>query len=307
MHRIRKTGECGMKQTKVLKPLINYLLIILLTLSTAATARAASWQWLLSLRVDKTGDSMYMPSAVAFDPEEQRYYVIDTGRDRLVSFDRDGKLLRVFTADGKLKAPFDMVRIDSGHLWVVEKGRNSLTYIDIKAKKVTTNTLRDGDRLVFPDRLAYAGGKLYVLDRSSGQVLRLNADLTVDQRYGCPDCSAGLYDFVIDQDSIVGLEPRDKKIYRFNADGTVAKTIDLGTDIDFPVSLAVGAGGYIFVLDRHQDCVFTYDDQGRFRYRFLGIGQATGKVYFPRQLRFDPWGRLCVVDEGNGRVEVYAP
>ncbi len=104
----------------------------------------------------------------------------------------------------------------------------------------------------------------------------------------------------------MALEPRDKKIYRFNADGTVARTIDLGSDIEFPVSLAVEAG-FIFVLDRHQDCVFVYDEDGRFRYRFLGIGQAEGKVYFPRQLRFDPWGRLCVVDEGNGRVEVYAP
>lgn len=294
-----------MKQIRIFKPLTGLVLIIFLTLP-ATTARAATWQWQMSLRVEKTGESMYMPSAVAFDQEEERYYVVDTGRDRLVSFDREGKLLRAFTADGQLKAPFDMVRLDNGQLWVVEKGRNSLTLIDIKAKKVTPNTLKDGDRLVFPDRIAYAGGKLYVLDRSSGQVLRLNADLSVDRRFGCPDCTAGLYDFVIDHGSVVALDPRDRKVYRFNADGTVAKSITL-SGVDFPVSLAVGAGGFIFVLDRHQSCVLVYDEDGQFRYKFLRLGQAVGEVYFPRQVRFDPWGRLCVVDEGNGRVGIYAP
>jgi DNA-binding beta-propeller fold protein YncE len=296
-----------MKQIRILKPLTKLVLVIFLTLLAATVRADSSWHWEMSLRVDKVGDSMYMPSAVAFDAENERYYVVDTGRDRLVSFDRDGKLLRAFTADGQLKAPFDMVRLNNGQLWVVEKGRNSLTLIDIKAKKVTPNTIKDGERLVFPDRIAYAGGKLYVLDRASGQVLRLSDDLTVEQRYGCPDCSAGLYDFVMDQDSIVALEPRDKKIYRFNPDGTVAKTINLGGLIEFPVSLAVGPGGIIYVLDRHQNCVLAYDDDGQFRYKFLRLGQAADEVYFPRQVRFDPWGRLCVVDEGNGRVEVYAP
>ena len=190
---------------------------------------------------------------------------------------------------------------------MVEKGRNSLTLIDIKAKKVQPNTLKDGNRLVFPDRIAYAGGKLYVLDRASGQVLRLNGDLSVEQHFGCPDCTAGLADFVVDKDTILALEPRDRTIYRFKLDGTVADKISLGTRLDFPVSLAVGPAGFLFVLDRHQNSVFAYDESGNFRYRFLGQGQAAGKVYFPRELRFDPWGRLCVVDEGNGRVEIYAP
>jgi sugar lactone lactonase YvrE len=296
-----------MKQISGIKHLTKLFLVAVLTMLPATALADSSWHWVMSLRVDTTGDSMYMPSAVAFDTESQRYYAVDTGRNRLISFDRDGKLVRAFTADEQLKAPFDMVRLDNGQLWVVEKGRNSLTLIDIRAKKVQPNTLRDGDRLVFPDRIAYAGGKLHVLDRASGQILRLNDDLSVDQRFGCPDCSAGMVDFVIDKDTILALEPRDRKVYRFRADGTVAETIDLGAEVDFPVSLAIGSAGFLFVLDRHQNSVLAYDENGHFRYRFLGPGQAAGKVYFPRQLRFDPWGRLCVVDEGNGRVEIYAP
>jgi len=263
------------------------------------------WHWQKSLRVEEIGDAMYMPSAVAFDNESNRYYVVDTGRNRLVSFGQDGKVIRAFTANEQLKAPFDMVRLDNGQLWVVEKGRNSLTLIDIAAKKITPNTLMDGDRLVFPDRIAYAGGKLHILDRASGQILRLDKDLSVEQRFVCTDCSAGLFDFVIHGDSVLALEPRDKKIYRFRPDGTIEEEINLGDKVDFPVSLDIEPSGYIYVLDRHQNKVLAYTENGQYLYSFLGQGQSAGKVYFARQLRFDPWEHLCVVDEGNGRVEIF--
>jgi DNA-binding beta-propeller fold protein YncE len=294
-----------MKQVNAIPYLTKLFLIMALGLLPANASAQPSWDWQMSLRVEKTGDSMYMPSAVAFDEESGRYYVVDTGRNRLVSFDQDGKVISGFTANQQLKAPFDMVRLDNGKLWVVEKGRNSLTLIDIAAQKVKHNTLKDSGRLVFPDRIAYSKGQLYVLDRASGQVLRLNDDLSVAQRFGCQDCSAGLFDFVIAEDSVLAIEPRDKKIYRFHADGTVAQEIMLGDKVDFPVSLAVGPSGFIYVLDRHQDSVLAYSEDGQFRYRFLESGQSAGKVYFARQLRFDPWGHMCVVDEGNGRVEIY--
>ena len=283
-----------------------FLLMVVTLLPVSAPAESSAWSWQNSLRIDVPGDSMYMPSAVAFDKANERYYAIDTGRNRLVSFDRKGALLKAFTANGKLKAPFDMVRLDNGQLWVVEKGRNSLTFIDVAAKKMETHILKDDGRLIFPDRIAVDKGSLYLLDRSSGQVLKLNADLSVAQRYGCSDCSAGFADFTIDKGTVFAIEPRAKKIYRFKRDGSLAEEISLSSEAEFPVSLAVGPSGFYYVLDRHLNSVLVYGEDGQFRYSFLSTGQSAGKVYFARQLRFDPWGQLCIVDEGNGRVEIYA-
>ena len=159
--------------------------------------------------------------------------------------------------------------------------------------------------MVFTDRISVSRGNLYVLDRCTGQVLRLAPDLSVEQRYGCADCSAGIADFVIQGDSLFALEGRDRKIFRFLADGSVAEEIQLDDQIEFPVSLAVGPSGYFYVLDRHKNSVLVYDETGRFRYSFLRSGQSVENVYFASQVRFDPWGRLCVVDEGNGRVEIF--
>lgn len=282
------------------------LVALVLFLPFSAPAQQSPWQWQMSLKVDQVGDSMYMPSAVGFDVESERYYAVDTGRNRLVSFDRGGKLVRAFTANDQLRAPFDMVRLDNGQLWVVEKGRNSLTLIDLAARKIEPHIIKDGTRQVFPDRIAQAGGSLYVLDRSSGDVLRLANDLSVDRRFGCADCTGGITDFVVVDGKVLALGGRDRKILSFNNDGSVAREYALGREVDFPVSLAVGPSGFMYVLDRHSNSVLAYDEDGRFRYRFLSTGHSTGRVYFARQLRFDPWGNLCVVDEGNGRVEVFA-
>lgn len=283
-----------------------FLATVLVLLSTSVASANGPWQWSESLYDNLRGDAMYMPSAIAFDKEANRYYVVDTGNSRLVSFDREGKLLKAFSADGRLKSPFDMVRLDDGRLWVVEKGRNSLTLIDVAAKKVTPNTLTDDGRLVFPDRLAYDDGKLYVLDRASGQVLRLNDDLTIAQHFGCAECPGVIVDFVVDHGTVWTISAMDKEVSHYGSDGKVLQTISLGDKVDFPVSLALGpARATLYILDRHLHRVAVYGLDGSFQYDFLGLGKGDDQLYFPRQLRFDPWGNLCVVDEGNGRVEVF--
>jgi DNA-binding beta-propeller fold protein YncE len=285
---------------------LGILMALGLVLLPGAVLAQSAWQWQMSLKIDTPGDSLYMPAAVAFDKESERYYAVDTGRSRLVSFSRNGEMLRAFTADGRLKAPFDMVRLDDGQLLVVEKGRNSITRINIAAREVKPQILKDGNRQVFPHRIAHEGGKLYVLDRASGWVLRLSDDFEVEQRFACTDCSGGFGDFAIEDGTLWGLETRGKTITRFGSDGSIAQTIKLEDQVDFPVSLAISPTGSIYVLDRHRNAISAFGKDGRFRYRFLGPGYARGQVHFPSQIRFDPWGRLCVVDEGNGRVEIFS-
>jgi hypothetical protein len=296
-----------MKKT-ITKPYVGrFFLAIVLGLLSAVSVQARSpWQWQMSLYVTTPGDAMYMPAAVAFDPQSERYYAVDAGNSRLVSFNRKGELLKAFSADNQLQVPFDMVRLDNGQLWVVEKGRNSLTLIDIRARRVQPHTLLDGDRLVFPDRIAEAGGKLYILDRASGQILRLNGNLEVEQHFGCAECPGVVVDFVIDHDSVWALGTMGKNVYHFGSDGKILQTINLDDKVDFPVSLALGpSDSSIYILDRHQDRVVVFSREGLFQYDFLGLGKGKEQLYFPRQLRFDPWGQLCVVDEGNGRIEVF--
>ena len=265
------------------------------------------WKWQMSLRTDAQVGAMHMPTTLYVDEEKERYYVADSGNNRLLSFDRDGKLLNTFNANKELKIPSDMVRTDSGLLWVVEKGRNSLTEINIPLKQVITHTLKDRGQLVFPDRIEYHNHEFYVLDKASGDILVLDQDLVRRQRIACPteNGSGGFVDFKLADNEVWALDQHKKAIYHFRADGNIAHRISLGEVVHSPVSLAVGVGGILYVLDRLDGTISAFDSMGRLKYSFLGAGQAQGKLYFPSEMRFDPWGQLCVVDEGNGRVEIF--
>jgi hypothetical protein len=71
-----------------------------------ATAMAASpWQWEMSLQGTRGRDVMSNPTAIYIDPQLERYYVVDAGNNRLLSYNRIGELLSEFTGGGQLKDP----------------------------------------------------------------------------------------------------------------------------------------------------------------------------------------------------------
>jgi len=288
---------------------IPWLLSLILFSSLCGQAEAKTpWRWQMTLKPELATDAMHMPHGLYVDAEKERYYVADSGNNRLLSFDRKGLLVHSFTANDELKTPSDLIRTKTGELWIIERGRNSLTRIDMANKQTVPHTLTDQGRLVFPDRIEYNENGFYLLDKASGAVLMLDTTLAVRQRFRCPaeQGNGGFVDFILHDNEVWALDQRAKAVYHFQANGEVAGRISLGEEIQVPVSLAIGSQGLLYVLDRLDGVIIAYDRDGRFKYRFLGAGQAQGQLYYPAELRFDPWGQLCVVDEGNGRVEVFS-
>lgn len=279
--------------------------MFLFLLVAAADASANAWNVELSLKRDTIEDAMVMPSALFIDKGKEQYYVVDSGKNRLLSFNRQGELLNVFTAGGTLQVPFDMVRTEDGMIWVVEKGRNSLTTIDLQGKQTTPHTLRAKGGPVYPHRLETDGQRLFVQDSSSGDIIVYDRNLTEQQRFVCPGCSQGFFDFKIEGGAVWALDRMGKTVYVLGMSGKVEKSFNLGAAVTSPVSLALGPGGFLFVLDLHNRNVAVFDINGKFKYSFLQSGIATGQLYFPAEIRFDPWDGMCITDEGNARVEVY--
>ena len=273
--------------------------------SAPLPAVAETWEWQTTLQGDIAGIYLSRPTALLVDEKSERYYVVDSGNNRLVSFDRTGRLLNAFTANKQLRNPFDLARDDRGRLYVVEKGRNSVTRIDLKNKEIVPQTLKDHGRLVYVDRLEREGDNFYILDKASGSVLVTDSKFAVRQRLACTDCGAGFVDFRVRDGKIWALAQTENAVYRFRKDGTLEDKISLTEPLDFPRSLAVDPAGRLFVLDRHAGEIVAFAQDGRFLYRFLGPGQARGQLYFPVELLFDPWGNICVVEEGNARVQIF--
>jgi streptogramin lyase len=268
---------------------------------------AEPWLWEMTLQETDGGSTMLSPTAIHIDPVLERYYVVDSGNNRLLTYDKGGGFFKSFTASRQLKRPFDMVR-EEGILWLVEKERNSLTRIDLKAKKISPKAITDQDRTVYPDRIEIYKEHVYMLDKSSGSVLALDKNnLQVTNRYSCKECDNGFVDFKLRNNKIWGLEQSGKAVYKFSYDGTLDEVIQLETDkVDFPRSIEIDESNYLFILDRHKGSLAVFDSKGRFKYSLFEAGQARGKLYYPIEVKFDPWGRLCIVEEGNGRVQIFS-
>jgi len=281
-----------------------WIIVLALTLPVAATA--GPWKWVMTLSTQGTGMHILLPYSLYYDRGVEKYYVVDPGNQVLVSFDEKGRFLKSFSAGGQLKVPVAMVRDAGGNLWVVERGTNSLAYIDIKRRAVERHrlTMPRGET-IYPDRLEVDGkGRMYILDRMSGEVLVLGKDLKVAGEYRIP--RGRITDFKVKEGGLWALSRLEGKVYHFAPGGKLLKTLVLrGGDLMFPVSLEVDSLGNIYILDRHAGRVKVYGRDGTFKYAFLEPGKSRGRLYFPTQLVFDPRGGLCVVEEGNGRVEVF--
>ena len=285
--------------------IVIFAMIVLLFGRPVPGYSAGTWQWLSSLKGQPSGRPMCMPSALYVDNALERYYVVDARNNRLLSFDKDGEFLKEFNASGQLQAPFDMVKDREDRIWLVEKGRNSLTMIDLQNKAIEQHTLSDGGREVFPDRLEWENDIFYVLDKATGRVLALDRDLKVIGRFSCRDGASGFVDFKIRNGFLWAMEMGGKAVCCFSMDGKLVSSVAFENVSGFPYSFEVGPSGIFYVLDRHKGDVAVFDRNGQFKYRFLAQGQSRGRLYYPIELKFDPWGRLCVVEEGNGRVEIF--
>ena len=265
-----------------------------------------AWKLEFSLEAPEQENPMKHPSALYIDHDSARYYIADSGNNRLLSFDKDGLFLHSFTAGGELDLPFDMIKDRKGLLYILEKGKNSLTRINLKNRDVLPQTFSDKGRVVAPHRLAQLNELFLVLNKNDGQILALDEGLNIIKKFSCSDCQQGFVDFVVHQGDIWALSQSDLSIYRFSGQGALKKKINLNQRMQFPVSLEVDDDGRIYVLDRHAACIAVFTSNGRYVHSFLSSGHTPGKLYYPIEIRFDPWGRLCVVDEGNGRVGVFS-
>lgn len=268
-----------------------------------AGAEESPWLWDITLQDVADRGVMNAPTAIYIDDADERYYVVDTGNNRLLSYDRTGKFLSGFTANNQLQAPYDMIR-EPGVLWVVEKGKNSLTKIDLLKKTITPKRIIYQERQVFPDRLEMEDETLFLLDKAGGAIFSLDKDLNILKRFACKGCESGFVDFKVENNKIWALEQQEKAVYVFSLGGSLDKKIELhAEELDFARALAIDGNDLLYIIDRHKHSIAVFDDKGQFKYRFLQEGQARGQLYYPIEIRFDPWGRLFVVEEGNGRVQ----
>ncbi len=273
--------------------------------SSSLLFAAGPWNYVRQLPAADSGVKLGLPSALSIDAVKQRYYVVDAEGGQLVSFDKDGKFLAAFNAGGELKTPLSMARTSSGALWAVNRASSELLYINPRQQKVQRFSPKypDGAQIL-PAKVAVDGkNRLFLLDQRRGAVLQLDDNLSVVQQYSGGKEFKGFVDFKLKGQQIWALDGLSAAIHQFSVAGEVAGAVTL-EGLEFPVSLEVDSAGQFYVLDRHAGTVVVFGPSGDLRFSFLGKGKRHGQLWYAKELVFDWEEKLCVVDEGNGRIDI---
>jgi hypothetical protein len=103
-------------------------------------------------------------------------------------------------------------------------------------------------------------------------------------------------------------------VKQFSSGGTLLATWGGGpgsgdNEFNWPSSLAVDAGGYVYVGDQNNHRIVKRDSSGHYVTKWGSSGTGDGQFYIVRGLAADNSGRVYVVDEndsqGHGRVQAF--
>jgi len=277
---------------------------VLLLIPSNGIAKPPVWISQLVFPVPQTVSN---PAFLALDMERQRYYVVDTQKKRLLSFDQEGTPLGEFDVAGGLTLPTAMTFARPGKMWLVERSTNSLLYVDLKTQEIRTFSPHgtDGKPLV-PDHIATdSAQRLYVSDRLSGRIYALDDNLKVAAAFA-PQPGGQFVDFKIKDNTLWALERVEQLIYQFDLNGQQKQRVTLQQKLDTPVSLEINSQQQIFILDRAIGKVYRFSKSGKYLDSFGQKGYRRGQFNYPSQLIFDWQQRLCVVNQGNDRIEVFS-
>ena len=291
------------------KSFICVLTVFLQILLVSSAIAAGPWAFVKNLP-EKGSDEVTLGETLALtvDAERQRYYVIDSNNGQLVSFDQQGKFLATLNPGNRLQKPVSLALAPGGKLWVVERSTNQLVYVRLQEQQVRSFDLAYPDRLpIFADKIELdRQNRLFVLDRSRGVILQLDDNLKVKQAYSGEKSSKGFSDFRLTPDGLWALDSLSRSLTFFADDGKLVRQVKLTGKLEFPVAFEVDATGQFYLLDRHAGKVVVFNSQGGFSYEFLLKGKHQGQLWYPSGLLLDWDGRLCVVNEGNGRIDIYS-
>lgn len=262
---------------------------------------------------DKITGSFNQPQGLFFDEQRQRLYLVDTGNNRLVSFDSRFDFLSEFDAEGRLEIPISLVRSSKGRLIITETKKNQVTIINIKKKRLyplDLSQVSQGESVI-PGSLALdREDNLYIVDRANKRILVFDDTEKYLREITVTEGLTGFNDVKVDREgNVYAIDTLKGRVYTFNKKGELlAKFGKRGNGIeefDFPVSLAVDRRGLIYVVDQHKNRVLIFNKKGVFQGEFSQLGWREGGLYYPSYIFIDRLERIYVVDRDNDRVQVF--
>ena len=170
-----------MNHSKYIHIILAIILVSILTShSHSLGSEAESWSFDFSMSTDKNMVPLKNPQTLFIDSGSERYYIIDSGNNRLLSFDKKGEPLHTFDANGNFENPISMVKKGKSSLYVLEKGKGSITRVNLKNREVKPIIPTYNKKKLYPHRIKQSESISIILDKVSGALFKINDDTRYD-------------------------------------------------------------------------------------------------------------------------------
>ncbi|MFQ5349299.1 MAG: hypothetical protein ACE5EG_02520, partial [Thermoanaerobaculia bacterium] len=181
----------------------------------------------------------------------------------------------------------------------------------LRRKLIGSSPRQIYDRLRKPYAVAFDGrGRILVTDWGTAAIIRYDRDegkMDVLGTRGALRLKQPLGISVGPDDSIFVADPGLGRVVRFDPEGKLLAAYGREGDLVNPVDAVVAPDGErLFVADSKAHRILVFDlATGDIRASFGEKGSAEGQFAFPTSLAFGPAENLYVVDQINGRVQVF--
>ncbi len=281
------------------------LLIICCFLGLPVFLHANSWKLVNSIDSGPEGIHLKSPMGIYYHYKSKKFYIVDSGNNRLISYSINGKPLKEFDAAGKLKLPVGMIKDSEGNLWIIERSTNSLVFVNLREKKIISKQITYHGNLLFPGKIDKWSEKIVILDKYSGKVFLLdknfNAEKAVFPKRGD---FKGFFDIKVKDKKLYGMETLTGRIFYGDYPFNEFQMITPDKKLTEPVSFDIDKNKNIYILDRFLERIFIFNNNGKLLNTQLKAGNRAGNLYYPWYLKI-VGNNIFIINEGNGRVDIF--
>jgi len=268
-----------------------------------------------------------------FVDDDGDMYVADTENNRIVHMNDKGELVEIFTnpesslSVGEVFTPTKLIVSQTGYIYTVRgenimaidgnngfRGYYGQTNIGFSmAEAIFRAFASDRQKLLHQKRLAASyinltygnDGMIYATsyEREEGEIKKLNSIGTnVYRKYKTigNKMRNPIKDFINNKllkAKVAGQSFRFGEYFDDNGMYMEPEFVDICVDND----------GVVSVIEQKNGKVYQYDQDGRMLVAFGGLGSKKGTFTRPSSIAVDSKGRLYVLDQIDGNIQVFAP
>ncbi|MCK4223867.1 MAG: NHL repeat-containing protein [candidate division Zixibacteria bacterium] len=260
--------------------------------------------------------SFYLPTGIAIDPLGN-IFITDTGNDRVVKCDREGRFLAETGGFGWGAGEFNRptyIATDNGlNVYVVDVQNKRIQRFDQNLNFVSIIEIKEEEDFsgfgLLEGITITSSGEILVSDIEEDHIIKLNSFFEYERSFGgFESIGGGLRDplgvFVSQKGNVYVADSQNDRVVVFDSFGNFLKSF--GEKIlNYPNGVTIGQNQLTYVANTGKNSLVVFDPDGNLILEYGNSGAEMEKLSRPTDLKLWKENKLFVVDSGNNRILVF--